>query len=182
MILLSASLAITFLRMLLRPLRPIVGAFHTLAKGDFSQRINTVNNDEIGRVAKNINLLAQQLEGSASVFNLAQANVGAKNSQTAAEFIAGLVLEEEKYKATLNGKALELTAVEFQILVILVKESGRIFSRQQLMDVGYQDHRVVIDRTIDSHIRKLRKRIHEKCPENEIMHSVYGVGYKFELL
>ena len=102
--------------------------------------------------------------------------------QSIAELLAGLVLEEEKYKATLNGKELELTAVEFQLLAILAKEPGRIFSRQQLMDGGYQDHRVVSDRTIDSHIRKLRKRIHEKCPESEIIHSVYGVGYKFELL
>ena len=62
MILLSASLAIPFARLLLRPLRPIIGAIHTLAKGDFSQRISTDNNDEIGRVAKDINLLAQQLE------------------------------------------------------------------------------------------------------------------------
>jgi two-component system response regulator BaeR len=99
-----------------------------------------------------------------------------------AEVLAGLVMEEEKYKATLNGKELDLTAVEFQILAILAKEPGRIFSRQQLMDGGYQDHRVVSDRTIDSHIRKLRKRIAEKCPESEIIHSVYGVGYKFELL
>lgn len=110
-----------------------------------------------------------------------QANAQAKNSQPAAELIVGLVLEEEKYKAILNGKALELSAVEFQILVILAKEPGRIFSRQQLMDGGYQDQRVVNDRTIDSHIRKLRKRIYEKCPESEIIHSVYGVGYKFEL-
>ena len=102
--------------------------------------------------------------------------------QPIAELLAGLVLEEEKYKATLNGKELDLTAVEFQLLAILAKEPGRIFSRQQLMDGGYQDHRVVSDRTIDSHIRKLRKRIHEKCPESEIIHSVYGVGYKFELL
>jgi two-component system response regulator BaeR len=111
-----------------------------------------------------------------------QANTESTNAQTAAELIAGLILEEEKYKATLNGIALELTAVEFQILAILAKEPGRIFSRQQLMDGGYQDHRVVSDRTIDSHIRKLRKRIHEKCPDSEIIHSVYGVGYKFELL
>jgi two-component system response regulator BaeR len=103
-------------------------------------------------------------------------------NQPIAELLAGLVLEEEKYKAILNGKELELTAVEFQLLAILAKEPGRIFSRQQLMDGGYQDHRVVSDRTIDSHIRKLRKRIHEKCPESEIIHSVYGVGYKFELL
>jgi len=105
-----------------------------------------------------------------------------ETNKPVAELLAGLVLEEEKYKATLNGKELDLTAVEFQILVILAKEPGRIFSRQQLMDGGYQDHRVVSDRTIDSHIRKLRKRIHEKCPESEIIHSVYGVGYKFELL
>ncbi|MGK0476427.1 MAG: two-component system sensor histidine kinase BaeS [Oleispira sp.] len=62
MVLLSASLAIPFARLLLRPLRSIVGAIHTLAKGDFSQRISTDNNDEIGRVAKDINLLAQQLQ------------------------------------------------------------------------------------------------------------------------
>jgi two-component system sensor histidine kinase BaeS len=61
MILLSASLALPFSRLLLRPLRPIVEAIHTLAKGDFSQRISAVNNDEIGRVAKDINHLAQQL-------------------------------------------------------------------------------------------------------------------------
>lgn len=103
-------------------------------------------------------------------------------NQQVAEVLAGLVLEEEKYKAILNGNVLDLTAVEFQLLAILAKEPGRIFSRQQLMDGGYQDHRVVSDRTIDSHIRKLRKRIHEKCPESEIIHSVYGVGYKFELL
>lgn len=103
-------------------------------------------------------------------------------TQSVAEQLAGLVLEEEKYKAILNGKVLDLTAVEFQLLAILAKEPGRIFSRQQLMDGGYQDHRVVSDRTIDSHIRKLRKRISEKCPESEIIHSVYGVGYKFELI
>jgi two-component system sensor histidine kinase BaeS len=62
MILLSASLALPFSRLLLRPLRPIVESIHTLAKGDFSQRVNAVNNDEIGRVAKDINHLAQQLE------------------------------------------------------------------------------------------------------------------------
>jgi two-component system response regulator BaeR len=111
-----------------------------------------------------------------------QAVTGHNTGQQVAEILAGLVLEEEKYKAILNGQLLDLTAVEFQLLAILAKEPGRIFSRQQLMDGGYQDHRVVSDRTIDSHIRKLRKRIHEKCPESDIIHSVYGVGYKFELL
>jgi len=62
MILLSASLALPFSRLLLRPLRPIVESIHTLAKGDFSQRIKVANHDEIGRVAEDINHLAQQLE------------------------------------------------------------------------------------------------------------------------
>jgi two-component system sensor histidine kinase BaeS len=61
MILLSGSLALPFSRLLLRPLQPIVESIHTLAKGDFSQRVSAVNNDEIGRVAKDINHLAQQL-------------------------------------------------------------------------------------------------------------------------
>lgn len=62
MILLSASLALPFSKLLLSPLRPIVESIHALAKGDFSRRIEVANQDEIGRVAKDINHLAQQLE------------------------------------------------------------------------------------------------------------------------
>ncbi len=61
MVLLSASLALPFSKLLLRPLRPIVDSIHTLAKGDFSHRIAVENKDEIGRVAEDINHLAQQL-------------------------------------------------------------------------------------------------------------------------
>ncbi len=95
---------------------------------------------------------------------------------------AGLVLEASQLKAVLNGQTLELTSVEFQLLELLANQPGRIFNRQQLMDKCYQDHRVVSDRTIDSHIKKLRKRIKDKCPDQEFIHSVYGVGYKFEVL
>ena len=97
-----------------------------------------------------------------------------------AESLIGLKLDEKKYKAEMDNQVIELTAVEFQILVALANEPGRIFSRQQLMDSSYQDHRVVSDRTIDSHIKKLRKRIKEKCPDKDIIQSVYGVGYKLE--
>jgi len=57
---------------------------------------------------------------------------------------------------------------------------GRIYSRQQLMDRIYSDERVVSDRTIDSHIKKLRKKIADAFPGKELIYSVYGVGYKFE--
>ena len=94
----------------------------------------------------------------------------------------GLALDEAGYRATLHGKDLELTAVEFQLLYILAASPGRIYSRDQLMNRIYDDQRVVSDRTIDSHIKKLRKKIVTVDPAAELIHSVYGVGYKFEPL
>ncbi len=72
---------------------------------------------------------------------------------------SGLVLDESRYQATLNGHELELTAVEFKLLKFLAASPGRIYGRQQLMDRIYPDQRIVSDRTIDSHIKKLRKKI-----------------------
>jgi two-component system response regulator BaeR len=93
---------------------------------------------------------------------------------------SGLILDESRYLATLNGHELDLTAVEFKLLQFLAANPGRIYGRQQLMDRIYPDRRIVGDRTIDSHIKKLRKKITEVCTGEEIIHSVYGVGYKFE--
>ena len=94
--------------------------------------------------------------------------------------VQGITLDESRYKACIAGHELVLTAVEFQLLNILFNGQGRIYSREQLMDHIYSDNRVVSDRTIDSHIKKLRKRIAEVVPDKEIIHSVYGVGYKLE--
>ncbi len=91
-----------------------------------------------------------------------------------------LVLDENCYLATLQGKALDLTAVEFQLLSILAGRPGQIFSRDQLMDRIYNDQRIVCDRTIDSHIKKLRKKIAAVTPEFELIQSVYGVGYRYK--
>ncbi len=92
----------------------------------------------------------------------------------------GLSMDEPRLRAVLNGRDLELTAVEFNLLQFLAASPGRIYSRQQLMDRIYPDERIVSDRTIDSHIKKLRKKIAAVRPEEELIHSVYGVGYKFE--
>jgi two-component system response regulator BaeR len=89
-------------------------------------------------------------------------------------------LDEQKMHAQVDGSLLDLTALEFQLLNTMVSEPGRIFSRQQLMDQIYSDHRVVSDRTIDSHVKKLRKKISIAYPKDELIHSVYGVGYKYE--
>jgi two-component system response regulator BaeR len=65
-------------------------------------------------------------------------------------------------------------------LQALHQQSGRIFSRSKLMDLIYQDQRIVSDRTIDSHIKKLRKKLGELLPNQELIHSVYGAGYRYD--
>lgn len=94
----------------------------------------------------------------------------------------GLILDENRYRATLYGQELELTAIEFKLLHFLMANPGFIYNRQQLMDKIYPDERIVSDRTIDSHIKKLRKKIAAVSPGEEFIHSVYGIGYKFEVL
>lgn len=91
-----------------------------------------------------------------------------------------LVLEPDKFRALLYGRDLDLTAVEFKLLHFLYQNPGRIYSRSQLMDRIYSDQRIVSDRTIDSHIKKLRKKIAAAAPDQELIHSIYGVGYKYE--
>ncbi len=95
---------------------------------------------------------------------------------------ATLKLDETRYLATLHGQKLDLTAVEFQLLSVLARSPGRIYSRDQLMGHIYSDQRIVEDRTIDSHIKKLRKKLDAASGGGQLIHSVYGVGYKFELL
>ncbi|MFA6013146.1 MAG: response regulator [Desulfobacteraceae bacterium] len=93
----------------------------------------------------------------------------------------GVILDKSKYKAVILGNALELTAIEFNLLEAMAMSPGRIFTRDILMDVIYPDGRVVSDRTIDSHISKLRRKIQDLIPDKEIIVSVYSVGYKFEV-
>lgn len=94
---------------------------------------------------------------------------------------AEIEIDEEQYRIRIRGKPLETTQVEFQLLKIMVATPGQVWSRGQLMDKIYPDHRVVSERTIDSHVKKLRKKIAGVLPQREIIHSVYGVGYRFEM-
>ncbi|MDZ4185894.1 MAG: response regulator [Desulfuromonadales bacterium] len=94
---------------------------------------------------------------------------------------AGLHLDEGRYCAEWEGRSVELTAVEFQLLRFLAATPGRISSRQQLMDRIYPDQRSVSDRTIDSHIKKLRRKLLTITGGVELIRSVYGVGYTFEI-
>jgi len=96
----------------------------------------------------------------------------------AAAVAAPIELDKERFEASVSGRALTLTPVEFRLLDKLVAQPGRVFSRQQLMDAAYRDHRVVSDRTVDSHIKNLRRKLVELGVDP--IASVYGVGYRLE--
>jgi two-component system, OmpR family, response regulator BaeR len=94
---------------------------------------------------------------------------------------SSFILNDAQQKMQYGGVALSLTTLEYQLLKKLASNAGVIFSRNQLMDGMYTDHRVVSDRTIDSHIKKLRKKLAEAFPGAEFIQSVYGAGYRFEV-
>ena len=101
-------------------------------------------------------------------------------TESATDAIAGLVLDRDRLLVKYGQQETTLTLVEFELLDALRQYPGRIFGRNQLMEKVYPDNRIVSDRTIDSHIKKLRKKLSEIAPDQELIHSVYSVGYKFE--
>ncbi len=98
------------------------------------------------------------------------------------ESALGLVLDPQRLMALINGRPVMLTMVEFNLLEILMVSEGRILSRSQIMEQLYVDNRAVNDRTIDCHIKKLRKKLDDAEPTIQFIHSVYGVGYRFDFV
>jgi len=92
----------------------------------------------------------------------------------------GLTIDQERHRASYDGREIDLTPVELRLLRALAAAPGRVFSRQQLLDKLYTDHRVVTDRTVDSHIKNLRRKLEQASPERELIQSIYGVGYRYE--
>lgn len=108
------------------------------------------------------------------------ARVGAvlRRTQTVIELPHALVLDESRITASFQSNNTVLTAVEFQLLKMLSGGPEQIFSRDQLMQNMYSDSRIVNHRTIDSHIKKLRKKLAEISDGKDWVESVYGVGYR----
>lgn len=87
-------------------------------------------------------------------------------------------LDEDLHQTSINDTVLELTPSEYKLLNVMIRHPGRVFSRNELINrvQGYEFEGY--ERTIDSHIKNLRKKIAELLPEQEIVKSVYGVGYQ----
>jgi two-component system response regulator ChvI len=90
-----------------------------------------------------------------------------------------LAMDPARHRVSWDGRDVTLTVTEFMILEALAQRPGVVKSRNQLMDVAYQDDIYVDDRTIDSHIKRLRRKFRAADPEFKGIETLYGVGYRF---
>lgn len=91
------------------------------------------------------------------------------------------IIDEEKHRISVDHKGLELTRTEYLLLTCFVRHPGQIFSRTQLLDFANQDSLDVTDRAIDTHIKNLRRKLDLVLPDVDTIHSIYGLGYRFDL-
>jgi two-component system response regulator ChvI len=101
-------------------------------------------------------------------------------SESGAEIVRGrLALDPARHQVTWGGKPVSLTVTEFLILEALAQRPGVIKSRNQLMDAAYPDDVFVDDRTVDSHIKRMRRKFRSTDPEFAAIETLYGAGYSF---
>ena len=91
-----------------------------------------------------------------------------------------LIMDPARHKVLWDGKDVTLTVTEFLILEALAQRPGVVKTRNQLLDVAYQDDVYVDDRTIDSHIKRIRRKFRAADPSYDAIETLYGVGYKFD--
>lgn len=89
----------------------------------------------------------------------------------------GLVLDPERFEARWKGRLLDLTSTEFRILLLLAQKRGRVLSREQILDEIWGHQKIVLDRTVDVHIKNLRDKL---GPAAGLVKNIRGVGYKVE--
>jgi two-component system response regulator BaeR len=108
---------------------------------------------------------------------VARARVHLRRAATPAVAASPFLIDRAGMRVLHHGAALALTPLEFRLLAELIENPSRVYTRQQLLDFAHQDQRDIGDRTVDSHIKNIRR----KLPDAECLQSVYGVGYRFEL-
>lgn len=95
---------------------------------------------------------------------------------------SALSIDEDLHCASVDGVTLNLTPQEYRLLKALAATPGRVFSRDQLLDKLHDDYRPVTDRAVDSHIKNLRRKLEPFFDGRNVIHAIYGVGYKFEIV
>jgi len=95
--------------------------------------------------------------------------------------VGELMLDRERRTVTLGDEPIELTKTEFDILVTMAAHPGRVYTRLQLLEAAQGDAFEGYERTVDAHIKNIRKKLHETPRRSQIVHTVFGVGYKVEV-
>ena len=90
-------------------------------------------------------------------------------------------ISDETYSISLNQDRLDLTPVEFRLLKMFLQNPGRVFNRDQILNNVFEDGRIVLDRTVDTHVKNLRHKLKSASQEHDFIRSVDGIGYSFEL-
>ncbi len=99
-----------------------------------------------------------------------------ENSNPESQDFGNLKIDRERFLVEYNGKKLQFPRKEFELLSFLASRPGRVFSRDEILENVWGNEVLVVDRTIDVHVRKIREKLDEK-----FIYTVKGVGYKFEL-
>ena len=89
-------------------------------------------------------------------------------------------INHDAFSISIRGKKLDLTPVEFRMLEMFMSQPGRVYNRDQILNNVFDDGRIVLDRTVDTHIKNLRQKLKEAIPERDYIRSIYGIGYSFE--
>ena len=90
-----------------------------------------------------------------------------------------LTMDPARHECTWDGRPVKLTVTEFLLLQALAQRPGFVKSRDNLMDAAYDDQVYVDDRTIDSHVKRMRKKFRQVDPEFDAIETLYGVGYRY---
>jgi DNA-binding response OmpR family regulator len=88
-----------------------------------------------------------------------------------------LIIDTEKHEVTVKGQMIDLTSTEFRILKLFVSNKSKVFSRYDILDYLWGDEKIVLDRTIDVHIKNLRDKLGKA---GQLIRNIRGVGYKLE--
>lgn len=91
--------------------------------------------------------------------------------------IGEMILDTDKHKLTLKGRAVDVTALEFAIMEFLSRSPGRVYTREQMLENVWKEGRFIVDRAVDVHVRNLRKKLGEA---DDYIETVRGVGYRFK--
>jgi DNA-binding response OmpR family regulator len=118
------------------------------------------------------------------------ARVEAVLRRTGADYLAGkpasfgegfLVIDFRSGAVTKHGEEVILTATEYKLLSTLAKTPGRVFTREELIQYGLNDDFSGCDRSIDTYIKNIRKKIEPDAKKPQFLHTVHGIGYKFKV-